>query len=68
MDRFNLYQTLKDKGFPQGGNGYYLIHPETDEKVYVPKPEEIYTQFIGDPTQWDKLVDAMAHVWIQNKK
>lgn len=68
MDRYNLYKELKTKGFPQGGNGIYLIHPDTDEKVYIPKPEELYTTFIGDPTQWDKLVDAMSKVWIDNRK
>lgn len=68
MDRYNLYKQLKDKGFPQGGSGSFLVDPKTDERVYIPKVEEILTQYVGDPKDWDKMVEAMTRVWIDNKK
>lgn len=61
---FELYKRLKDAGFPQGGAGNWMLNPDNDEKVYIPLPGELYTQFIGDPAHWEKMRDAMAEVWI----
>lgn len=65
--RFHLYKTLKDAGFPQGGAGAFMIHPETDERVYIARPEEIYAQYLADPKGWEMLTDFMAKAWIENK-
>lgn len=68
MDRYTLYLKLKNAGYPQGGSGNYLSHPDKDEKVYIPTSGEIYTMFIGDPEQWEKMTDCLAQVWIDNSK
>ncbi len=68
MDRFKLYQDLKMAGFPQGGTGTWLIHPDSSDKVYVPQPSEVYTAFLGDPKDWSDMVDAMVTIWLQKQK
>jgi len=68
MTKFELYLELKKKGFPQGGSGSYLKDPKTEEMVYIPKFEEIFTQFIGDPIDHEVLVDTLAKVWIERSK
>lgn len=64
---YNLYKQLKAAGFPQGGQGTWIQDPESDEKVYVPSSSEIFALFLGDPKDWQKMTDAMARVWIDNK-
>lgn len=65
---FELYRELKARGFPQGGVGSFMEDPNGTEKVYVPHPSEIYASFVGDPSQWNALRDAMIQVWLKNKK
>lgn len=62
---FALYKKLKDLRYPQGGMGRWVEDPNSTEKVYIPRPEELYTQFIGDPSQWQELQDTLARVWIE---
>ena len=65
LERFELYKKLKDQGFPQGGAGTWIMNPQKDEKVYIPLVEEIFTQFIADPSDWELMIDAMVNVWIE---
>lgn len=65
---YDLYLKLKEAGFPQGGSGKFLQHPDKDEKVYVPTAPEVFTAYIGDPEDWQKMVDAMAGVWMEKNK
>lgn len=67
LSGIDLYRTLKEKGFPQGGNGNWYQDPSTGERYYIPQPDEVYTQFIADPSLWQKMTDAMARAWIDNK-
>src|SRR6185503_16986823 len=62
---FALYKNLKDARYPQGGMGRFVEDPNGLEKVYIPRPEEIYTQFIADPEGWNALTDALARAWIE---
>lgn len=62
---FALYKGLKEASFPQGGMGQWWEDPNGTEKVYVPRPEEIYSQFIGDPEGWEQLRDALARAWME---
>ena len=62
---FALYKQLKDNQFPQGGMGQTYEDPNGTEKVYVPRPEEIYAQFIGNPEHWEELRDALARTWME---
>lgn len=68
MADFKLYKELQKKGFPQGGIGQFIQDPNTNDKVYVPQPGEIYAQFILDPEGWQKVTDALAGVWIESRK
>lgn len=68
MERFKLYQELKNAGFPQGGSGIYMNDPDSNERVYIPTPSEIYATFLGNPGDWTDMVDAMAEVWIKRAK
>jgi len=63
-----LYKALAKAGFPQGGQGNWYAEENGDQKYYIPTPEEIYTQYLADPSQWQSLTDALARVWIENKK
>jgi hypothetical protein len=62
---FELYRKLKELRFPQGGMGQWWENPNGTDKVYVPRPEELYTMFIGDPQAWDELRDTLARTWIE---
>lgn len=68
MNRYNLYLALKNAGYPQGGSGGYIQHPDTNDKVYVPLPSELYNHFTSDPKEWEDVVDALAKVWIDKCK
>ena len=67
MSRYHLFKALEKAGYPMQGAGGYLISPDGNDKVYVPRPEEIYAQFIGDPFAWEILTDTLAMAWIENK-
>lgn len=62
---FALYKLLKESGFAQGGSGMFMQDPDSNEKVYIPLPGEVYTQFLGDPKDWQVLTDAMVRVWLE---
>jgi len=66
--KFDTLKQLKAKGFPQGGAGNFVVDPDTGEKFYKPHPSELYNQFLGDPTQWGELAEAMAQVWLSQRK
>lgn len=65
LEGFALYKKLKDERYPQGGMGEWWEDPNGTDKVYVPRPEEIYTHFLGNKQEWDELRDALVRVWIE---
>jgi len=66
--KFETLKQLKAKGFPQGGAGNFVVDPDTSEKFYNPQPSEIYSHFVGDPSAWGELGEAMAQCWLNNRK
>lgn len=64
----STWQQLKEAGFPQGGVGTWLKDPNSDEKYYIPHPAEVYQLFIANPQDWEKMSEAMAKIWLQNRK
>lgn len=68
LEGIELYRALKEHGFPQGGQGSYMSDPQTAERFYIPKPDEIFNQFLANPEGWQNLVDVMSRAWIANKK
>ena len=68
MTELERYKALKEAGFPQGGRGNWIQDPNSDSKYYIPNPDEIYSQFLGDPEHWRKLTDTLAEAWITNGK
>ena len=62
---FDLYKKLKDGRYPQGGQGDWWENPNGTDRVYVPRPEELYTHFLGDPDAWNKLRDVLARAWLE---
>lgn len=64
LQAFELYRTLRDAGFPQGGVGNWLYNEFGTDKVYVPHASEVYNQFVADPDGWEKMTEAMARVWL----
>lgn len=65
LEGFALYKKLKDNGYPQGGMGRFVEDPNGLTKVYIPRPEEIYTHFIADPNGWQALTDTLTRAWIE---
>lgn len=65
LEGFALYKKLKDERYPQGGMGEWWEDPNGTDKVYVPRPEEIYTHYLGNKQEWDELRDALVRVWIE---
>lgn len=67
LEGYELYKSLRDLNFPQGGGGHWLEDPNGLEKVYVPEVSEVYGQFIMDPAQWEEVRDALCREWIRIK-
>ncbi len=65
LEGFALWKALKDAQYPQGGGGNYWEAPDSFEKAYVARPEELYTHFLSDPEGWDLLRDTLARAWLQ---
>ena len=63
---YQLYKQLADAGFPQGGQGHWIQHPDKDEKVYVPMPSELYAQLAVDPEAWQEVSDVLANIFIKH--
>lgn len=68
LEGYDLYDSLRAAGFPQGGSGNLMYDENGNNPVYVPHPSEIYQMFIGDPAQWDEMRDSMARSWLKNRE
>ena len=65
LEGWQLYKSLKDKGYYQGGMGQWMEDPNGTEKVYIPHVSEVYTYFIGNPAQWELMRDALIRAYIE---
>lgn len=65
LEDFELYNRLKEIGYPQGGGGSYLENPMNIDKVYVPTAQEVIAFFIGDPDKWEHMRDGIIRTYIE---
>ncbi len=61
-----LYKRLKDSGYPQGGQGMFIVSPDSGERYYMPLPSELYAQLALSPKDWQKVSDALAGIYIEH--